>query len=65
MVNLLAARPVVIAGSLLMPVAVAAPSWFIARTRGRRRVRRVVAGLACAVGLAYPALVRAAELVRR
>lgn len=63
-VDLPDAPPAVIAGSLLLPVAVAAPSWFIARTRGRRRLRRVVAGLACAVGLAYPALVRAAELVR-
>ncbi|MFI1980146.1 MULTISPECIES: hypothetical protein [Streptomyces] len=65
MVDLLAARPVVIAASLLLPVVVAAPTWFIARTMGRRRVRRVTAGLACAVGIAYPVLVRAAEALSR
>ncbi|MFE0653472.1 hypothetical protein ACFVZH_33370 [Streptomyces sp. NPDC059534] len=56
MAGLPTAHPAVIAGILLLPVLVAAPTWSLPRTTNRRRARRVLAGLACAVGLACPAL---------
>ncbi|MEU0398961.1 hypothetical protein ABZ318_01735 [Streptomyces sp. NPDC006197] len=59
--GLLPAHPVVIAACLLLPVTVAVPIWFLARTLRRRPLRRVLAGLACAVGLACPALARLVE----
>ncbi|WP_225801090.1 hypothetical protein [Streptomyces sp. NK15101] len=59
--GLLSAHPAVIAACLLLPVLVALPVWFLARTLRRRTLRRVLAGLACAVGLACPALARVVE----
>lgn len=61
--GLLRAHPAVIGGCLLLPVLVAVPTWFLARTPDRRTVRRVFAGLACAVGLACPALARFFALI--
>ncbi|MEV8587515.1 hypothetical protein [Streptomyces sp. NPDC051180] len=56
-VGLPAAPPAVIAASLLPPLLTAAPTWFLPRTLRWRRARRLLAGLACAVGLAFPVCV--------
>ncbi|MFF2779722.1 hypothetical protein ACFVU3_33080 [Streptomyces sp. NPDC058052] len=53
-VELLSAHPVVIAVSFLVPLLVALPGWFLARTTRRRRTRIGLAGLACAIAAAYP-----------
>ncbi|MGW0117643.1 hypothetical protein [Streptomyces sp. NPDC003327] len=55
-VDLFTGAPAIVALGFLLPLALALPGWFLARTRRRRPTRIVLAALACLVAATYPAL---------
>ncbi|MFD8012690.1 hypothetical protein [Streptomyces sp. NPDC058955] len=54
--DLFTALPVVLAAGFVLPLAVVAPGWFLARTVRRRRTRVRLAVTGCALAAAYPLL---------
>ncbi|MFF9476436.1 hypothetical protein ACF1E9_27940 [Streptomyces roseolus] len=54
--GLFEALPVCLAAGFLLPLAVVAPGWFLARTARRRRTRVRFAAAGCALAAAYPLL---------
>ncbi|MER5964895.1 hypothetical protein [Streptomyces sp. NPDC002057] len=49
--------PVFLVGGFVLPFAFVVPSWFLARTRRRRRTRVSLATVACAVAAGFPTAV--------
>ncbi|MFB9606391.1 hypothetical protein ACFFTQ_25805 [Streptomyces roseofulvus] len=54
--GLFTALPVFLAAGFLLPLAVVAPGWFLARTVRRRRARIRLAVTGCALAAVYPLL---------
>ncbi|GGR65802.1 hypothetical protein [Streptomyces roseolus] len=54
--GLFEALPVYLAGGFVLPLAVVAPGWFLARTARRRRARVRFAVAGCVVAAVYPLL---------
>ncbi|MFC8759203.1 hypothetical protein ACFUAG_00555 [Streptomyces sp. NPDC057193] len=54
--DLFTALPAILIGGFVLPLALVAPSWFLARTRRRRRTRTHLAVAACGLAAGYPGL---------
>ncbi|WP_435974721.1 hypothetical protein [Streptomyces sp. Qhu_M48] len=55
--GMFAAVPVFLISGFVLPFAFVVPSWFLARTRRRRRTRISLATVACAVAAGFPTAV--------
>ncbi|MEU9295241.1 hypothetical protein [Streptomyces sp. NPDC048266] len=54
--DLFTALPVILIGGFVLPLALVTPSWFLARTRRRRKARTDLAVAACGLAAGYPGL---------
>ncbi|MFF5787135.1 hypothetical protein ACFY8P_19460 [Streptomyces sp. NPDC012693] len=54
--DLFTALPVILIGGFVLPLALVAASWFLARTRRRRKARTNLAVAACGLAAGYPGL---------